>query len=84
MCVYIWPFNSDKIWLYISHTTIITHFKQIKESGLKCSIEFFSSVGHNYINFFCGQLHSKESRECNWVFNIGEVFKTDIFMSVIK
>ena len=56
---------------------------KLKKAGLNAVLNFFS-VGHNYINFFCGQLHSKESRECNWVFNIGEVFKTDIFMSVIK
>ena len=28
------------------------------------------------------RLHSKESRECNWVFNIGEIFKIGIVMAV--
>ena len=28
------------------------------------------------------QLHLQEPRECNWMFNIGEILKTDIVMTV--
>ena len=42
-------------------------------------------VRHNYIKYWnlkSGQLHSQESREWNWIFNIGEILKINIAMDV--
>ena len=40
---------------------------------------------HNYIIYRIKkvrQLHSQDSQECNWMYNVGEILKIDIVMDV--